>query len=120
MKRLILICGFLAMVTPAAGAGEQLTMAVSPAHAFAPALLRIRVHIEPSVDNRSLEVIADSAAFYRSSEIQLEGDRSPATFTLEFRQVPEGTYRVVGVLKDGAGHERSIVYRDVTVIGIGD
>jgi hypothetical protein len=52
-------------------------------HSFAPAVLRVRVSIEPSAANRSLEVIADGDHFYRSSEIQLEGDHSPVTFNLK-------------------------------------
>ena len=119
MKKLLLTCGLLAMVTRPAGAGDQLKLAVSPAHSFAPALLRIQVRLAPSAENRSLEVIADSARFYRSGEIQLEGDRSPATFNLEMKAVPEGDYRVVGVVRDGAGRQRSIVYQEVTVIGPG-
>jgi len=119
MKKVLVLCGLLAMVTRPAGAGDQLKLAVSPAHAFAPALLRIQVRIAPSVENRTLEIIADSATFYRSSEIQLEGDRSPATFNLEIKAVPEGDYRVVGILRDGAAHQRSIVYQDVTVLGAG-
>jgi len=119
VKKLLLICGLLAIVTRPAGAGDQLKLAVSPAHSFAPAFLRIQVRIAPSVENRSLKIIADSATFYRSSEIQLEGDRSPATFNLELKAVPEGAYRVVGILRDGTGHQRSMVYQDVTVIGPG-
>jgi len=117
MKKVLLICGLLAMVTRPAGAGDQLKLAVSPAHSFAPALLRIQVRVAPSVENRSLEIIADSETFYRSSEIQLEGDRSPATFNLEIKAVPEGNYRVVGILRDGLGHQRSMTYHDVTVLG---
>jgi hypothetical protein len=112
-----LICGVLALVALPVDAGEQLKIAVSPAQSFAPALLRVRVRMEPSVDNRSLEVIADSGEFYRSSEFQLEGDRSPSTIDLELRGVPEGDYRVVGILKDRAGHERSMVSQVVRVIG---
>jgi hypothetical protein len=82
-------------------------------------VLRVRVSIEPSAANRSLEVIADGDQFYRSSEIQLDGDHSPATFNLEMRDLPEGDYRVVGILKDGAGHQRSLVYQDVKVLGLG-
>jgi hypothetical protein len=119
MKKLLLMCGLLAMATRPAGAGDQMKLAVSPAHSFAPAFLRIQVRIAPSVENRSLEIIADSATFYRSSEIQLEGDRSPATFNLEIKAVPEGNYRVVGILRDGMGRQRSMIYQDVTVIGPG-
>ena len=107
----------LALVVLPVHGNEPLTLAVSPAQSFAPALLRVRARIEPRVENRSLEVIADSDAFYSSSEVQLEGDRSPATISLELRSVPEGNYRVIGILRDGKGHQRSTVYRDVRVIG---
>ena len=119
MRFAFLMCGVLALVALPVDAGDQLKIAVSPAQSFAPALLRVRVRIEPSVDNRSLEVIADSGGFYRSSEIQLEGDSSPATIDLELPSVPEGDYRVVGILKDRAGHERSMVSQQVRVIGSG-
>jgi hypothetical protein len=119
MRRALLIFGFLALVALPVDGDQRLTIAVSPAQSFAPAFLRVRVRVEPNVDNRSLEVIADSGDFYRSSEIQLEGDRSPATFQIELRDVPEGEYRVLGVLRDPAGHERSMVYKDVRVIGFG-
>ena len=119
MKRSFLICGLLALAAMPVGAGGQLKMTVSPAHSFAPAVLRVRVSIEPNAVNRSLEVIADGDQFYRSSEIQLDGDHSPATFNLEMRDLPAGDYRVVGILKDGAGHERSLASQDVKVLGFG-
>jgi len=119
MKRLLLMCGLLALAAMPVGAGDQLKMAVSPTHSFAPAVPSVRVSIEPSTANRSLEVVADGDQFYRSSEIQLEGDHSPATFNLEMRDLPAGDYRVVGILKDGAGHERSLVYQDVKILGFG-
>jgi hypothetical protein len=89
---------------------------VSPAQSFAPSILRIQVGIEPSMENRSLEVIANADEFYRSSEIQLDGDRAPATINFEFRSVPEGKYQVVGILKDSAGHKRSMAHNQVTVL----
>jgi hypothetical protein len=113
----LLISGFLALLALPVDGNEPLTLAVSPAQSFAPAVLRVRIRVEPSVANRSLEVIADSGDFYRSSEIQLEGDRSPATMNLELRGVPVGNYRVVGILRDREGHERSMAYKDVRVIG---
>ena len=98
MKRLLLMCGLLALAAMPVGAGDQLKMAVSPTHSFAPAVPSVRVSIEPSTANRPLEVVADGDQFYRNSEIQLEGDRSPATFNLEMR---------------------SLVYQDVKILGFG-
>ena len=117
MRNAFLTCGFIALVALPVHGDQRLTITVSPANSFAPALLMVRVRVEPSVDNRSVEVIADSGSFYRSSEIQLEGDRSPATINLELGSIPEGDYRVVGILRDRAGHERSLVHQDVRVFG---
>jgi hypothetical protein len=114
-----MIVGFVGLAALPVDGDQRLTIAVSPAQSFAPAFLRVRIRVDPNAENRSLEVIADSGDFYRSSEIQLEGNRSPATFQIELRDVPEGEYRVLGVLRDPSGHERSMVYKDVRVIGFG-
>jgi hypothetical protein len=116
MRRACLISGFLVTLTLPVAGGDRLKLMVSPAQSFAPSILRIQVGIEPSIENRSLEVIANADEFYRSGEIQLDGDRAPATINFEFRSVPEGEYQVVGVLKDSAGHERSIAHNQVRVL----
>src|SRR5829696_8583084 len=67
---------FLLSVLPL-NAGEQLSIAVSPAQSFAPSNLRVRVRLEPHAQNRRLAVIADSVDFYRSSEVQLDGEQAP-------------------------------------------
>ena len=51
-------------------------MVVTPSKSMAPATIRVRVGVAPDADNRVLNVIADSGAYYRSSEIQLDGDRA--------------------------------------------
>ena len=109
--------GFLALVTLRIEAVDRLRMTVSPTYAFAPAVLKVQIRIDPNAENRSLEVIADSGGFYRSSEIQLEGERSPAAISIDVRDVPEGDYQVLAILRDGAGHERSMVFKDVKILG---
>jgi len=99
--------------------GEPLRMTTSPSQSFAPAHLTIQVRIAPFAENGALEVLAQSEDFYRSSEIQLEGDRAPATIQFQFRAMPAGDYDVVGILKDRSGHKRSIVHSQVHVIATG-
>ena len=96
-----------------------MTMTVTPAQALAPSPLRVRVRIEPSAENRSLTVSADSGGFYRSSEIQLDGERAPKTIEVEFREVPEGDYDILGVVRDSVGHQRFASRRSANVIGSG-
>jgi hypothetical protein len=104
----IWLCGVcVALALPVSG-GERMTMSVTPAQGFAPSPLRVRVRIEPSVENHSLTITADSGGFFRSSEIPLEGDRAPRTFELEFRSVPEGDYDIISVVRDSTGRPRSI------------
>lgn len=94
-------------------------MSVSQAQSFASANLYVRVIIEPHASNRTLEIIADPDEFYRSSEIQLDGDRALRTIFLQFRSLPGGHYVVRGTLIDGTGHERASVREQVTVIPSG-
>ena len=102
--------------SPRVDAGERLIMKVSPAHAFAPATLRIQIRLERDADNRALEVTADSGDFHRSSVIELDGDSAPRLVIVEFRSVPGGQYEIRGALRDGAGHEGACVRRQAFVI----
>src|SRR5687768_1624141 len=63
--------------------------------AMAPADLRGFVRVTPDAGNRMLRVVVDSDDFYRSSDIQLEGDRSPQSHFLQWRALPPGDYKVV-------------------------
>lgn len=122
MKARIAFLGFL-MCTAAmpAGAGEsdRMTLRVSPSVAFAPANLVVRATIPASEDNRAVEIVAESDSFYRSSEIQLEGDRAPRTSVFEFRSLPQGTYEVRAILRGSHGEERSTARHQVNVINTG-
>jgi hypothetical protein len=101
------------------GATEPITMKVSPAVAFAPANLVVRATIECDADNRAVEIIAESPDFYRSSEIQLEGDKAARTNRFEFRSLPPGTYEVRATLFGTSGQPRGIVRQQINVIASG-
>ena len=110
----------LACAAPA-GAGDQnrISIRVSPAVAFAPANLVVRTMIPAHADNRVVEIVAESPEFYRSSQIQLDGDRAPRTSMFEFRSLPSGTYEVKAILRDIHGDERAAVRQQVSVIQSG-
>ena len=101
------------------GAGERITVRVSPAVAFAPANLIVRAMIEADSENRAVQIIAESADFYRSSEIQLEGDKAPRTSMFEFRSLPPGTYEVRALLIGSGGQQRAFARQQVNVIPSG-
>ena len=75
MKKAFFLCVF-AVALPL-NAGERLAMRVSPAVAFEPAVLTVRTVIEADTENRALEIVAQSADYYRRSSIQLDGASAP-------------------------------------------
>jgi hypothetical protein len=115
--------GFLGILmltaTLPAGAGERMTLKVSPAVCFAPANLIVRTMIEADAENRAVEIIAESPDFYRSSKIQLDGERAPRTSVFEFRSLPPGSYDVTARLFGTGGSERAEVHQQVNVIAGG-
>ena len=118
MKVRTLLCGILvAMAAPlGAGSPERLSMRVSPAVAFAPADLSVRATIEANDQNRTIEIIAESGDFYRSSEMSLNGEKAPRTTQFEFRGLPGGTYAVVAVLKGAGGEQLALTRREIQVV----
>ena len=101
------------------GAGEKITMKVSPAVAFAPANLIVRAMVIADADNRAVEIVAESDDFYRSSMIQLEGDKAARTSQFEFRSLPPGTYEVRANLYGSNGAQRASIRQAVNVIESG-
>jgi len=100
-------------------AGERMIIKVSPAVAFAPANLIVRTMIEADARNRFVEIVAESNDFYRSSEIQLDGEHAPRTTTFEFRSLPPGIYEVKGTLRASDGSAIATVRQEINVISSG-
>jgi hypothetical protein len=113
-----LLCGLLTLLTVplVAGTSDRLTMSVQPTVAFAPANLFVRTRVEANARNRSIEIIAESDDFYRSSEIPLDGDKAPRTTQVEFRGLPGGVYTVVAVLRGARAESLDRVLRQVNVV----
>jgi hypothetical protein len=112
-------CGLLLVAALPLNAGEPLMMTLSPPMSAAPATVRVRLIIEPDSSNRALEVVADSADFYRSSLIELDGERAPRMAVVEYRSLPGGDYVISGTLSDVTGHARAFVSREIVVVSSG-
>jgi hypothetical protein len=93
----------VAITVPGVGAGPRVAIRVSPAMAFAPALVTVRATIEPSDDNRMLTIEVDSSTYSRTSEIPLEGKNAQRTNVIELKDVPTGLYEVRAVLVGPSG-----------------
>jgi hypothetical protein len=114
-----LILGMTVAATTAAGANQPLAVKVSPAVSFAPANLIIRTSVDPDAYNRSLEVVAESGEFYRSSTVMLEGDRAAKTTQFEFRSLPPGEYEISVVVTGADGRPRAISRAQAKVVESG-
>jgi hypothetical protein len=123
MKRVVLVSLLTLTAALPLGAKEKerdpLSLRVSPAVAFAPANLIVRATVENNAANRSMEIVAESEDFYRSSEVQLDGASAPRTTMFEFRSLPPGTYEVRAVLYSASGDPRAEVRQQINVIASG-
>ena len=119
MKFRMLLVGLLVASAGPLGADARLSMKVSPAVAFAPANLTMRATVVPDSRNRMLQVIAESDDYYRSSDIQLDGERAARTTLVYFNSVPGGVYQVSATLKGEGGVELAFAQYDVKVVESG-
>ena len=122
MKKLAMIAAAFTCLLAGAGrldGGQPLTLQVSPSVVPAPAFVRVRAVVEASAENRSLEIVAQSSEFYRSSRIDLDGRNAPPLAVFEYPNLPAGMYEISAVLA-GTGGKRITVSRFVKVVpGVG-
>ena len=113
--RAVLVVGVFIIFAWPLRAVERLTIAVSPAVALAPATVQVRAAVDASPENRAIQIVAESAGFYRSSEIPLDGAQAPRTTIVEFRGLPGGSYTVTAVLI--RTNDRAVASRRLQVMG---
>jgi hypothetical protein len=89
---------------------------VTPTVAVEPANVQVSAFVEENDANRSIEVIAESPGFYRSSERPLFGKRSPRITTIVLRDVPGGYLEIRVALKDSGGRTIAAARSHVTVL----
>ena len=105
----------LIAATAGQGATEKLALRVTPNISCAPSTVTIHATVQPNAANRILSIEADSGGFYRSSEIQLEGDRAPLITQVFLKNLPGGEYIVAAELRDNMGGS-TVVRRTVIVL----
>jgi hypothetical protein len=116
-RAVILGAAIVAAAAPIRASGDRLALRVSPTVSFAPANLVVRATVEANAENRSIEVVAESEEFYRSSQMPLEGDRAPRTTQFEFRSLPTGSYQVRAILRGVSGKEIASTQEQINVVG---
>lgn len=89
--------------------GDQpLTMNVLQKFAMEPATFSAVVYVAPHEDNRLLRIAVDSAYFYTSSDIQLDGLGAPLSHPLRLKALPAGHYCVEATLFRGTQQVSSV------------
>ena len=84
-------------------ASEPIRIRVVPTFALSPADVTVEAIVEPDARNRSVEVAVDSASFFTTSTVSLEGDRAARVREIRFRQLPAGSYEVSATLVQERG-----------------
>ena len=97
------------------GANEKLTLRVTPNVSSAPSTVIVKATVAKNSDNRWLLIEADSGTFFRSSEIQLDGDKAPLVTEVRLPNLPGGEYTVMAVLRNSMGEE-TVVRRTALVL----
>jgi hypothetical protein len=109
----------LAAGTKDSAATEKLSLRVTPNVSSAPSNVIVRATIAKNAANRWLAIEADSGTFYRSSAIQLDGDKAPTVTDIRLSNLPGGEYAVSATLRNNLGEE-TVVRRTVLVVARGE
>ncbi|HEX4913482.1 MAG TPA: hypothetical protein VFV51_05980 [Vicinamibacterales bacterium] len=89
-------------------ATEKLTLRVTPNVSSAPGNVIVKAFVARDADNRWLRIEAESGTFYRSSSIQLDGEKAPVVTEFKLSNLPGGEYAVSAVLQDSSGEEITV------------
>ena len=115
-RRAILALACVGLAVGSAGGAEKLSIRVSPTMSMAPAYVVIRAVVEADLDNRALDVVAESNDFYTSSQVPLNGALAPRISEVRFAGLPAGSYQVTAVLVGSQGR-RAAAVRTIIVGG---
>jgi hypothetical protein len=116
--RILAMTAALGAVMPAS-ANDRVALKVTPWVSFAPADLYVRATVDQHQDNRAIQIIAESDDFYRSSEVELPGQRAPRTTMIEFRSLPSGEYNVRAIVKGTNGRAIAMTQQTIKVVETG-
>jgi hypothetical protein len=119
---LILFVTALAGMGPlaaAASAPQPVKIHVWPAQSMAPANLLVQIILERNPENRLIRIIAESPAYFSSSDLPLEGDRTARVRSLVLRSLPAGDYEVRGEVIGFDGRVRARARATAFVAGLG-
>jgi hypothetical protein len=100
-------------------ADAPVTLTVRPAVLFAGRDVRTTVRTPRDPRNRELRIVVEAADYYKSSDVQLDGDDAAATHQFDWKELPSGAYRVEAILTRADGERRSAT-QCFAVLGLDD
>jgi hypothetical protein len=107
-----------AAVAPADKSADELTLRLTPRFVSAPGYLRSLIRVAPNGANRVLRVEIDSAGYYRSSDITLDGASAPMSHFVDWKEVPAGKYDLIVSVLGSSGDARAVRHLNFQVLGV--
>jgi hypothetical protein len=100
-------------------AAEEKEVAVwMPSVAMAPATVLLNVRVAPRKENRLLPVTLDSGAYYRSSDVALEGAEAATMHSVRWPGIPSGEYIVIVELFRSNGKRQMAHAGRLDIVGV--
>lgn len=106
---------FVVLITTAGTSSEadSLRLAVNPKFAHTPGAFKAVAIVERNAENRWLVLCAESADYFRSSTIQLNGGQAARRHEMFFERLPAGRYLIQARLERADGE---LIIRDSVVV----
>jgi hypothetical protein len=117
VRTAILVAVMLVSATFLAPAKEIVEIRVRGHYYAAPATVPVVVAVEPRAENRTLVVEADGEEYFRSSEVELDGEKEKRLHSLEFKSLPAGEYTLRAVVRSKSQVLATAV-RELVVTGV--
>lgn len=92
IRLLALIIPLVALSGTSGSAKDNVEIRLNGRFFAEPATVQLIVAVEPNANNRRLRVEADGDSMYRSTEIDLAGDKEQRLHTVEFKNLSAGGY----------------------------
>lgn len=92
IRSLALIIPLVALSGTSGSAKDNVEIRLNGRFFAEPATVQLIVAVEPNANNRRLRVEADGDSMYRSTEIDLAGDKEQRLHTVEFKNLSAGGY----------------------------
>jgi methionine-rich copper-binding protein CopC len=109
----------LAVAAAQAGAAKDIVEIRLRGHYFAePATVQITVAVEPAEHHRALVIEADGDQYFRSSILALAGEKEKRLHSVEFKNLPAGTYTLRAQVRS-IDEVLATATQDLVVTGVG-